>query len=146
MVDVRIVKKYNPRTKGLEPEEHPFDTGPLFTVRKQAESSGELVLGEFKCPNEVIAIITGVKYASTVDNTWFKFEFSGVKEYYAKEDYCYLVSAGEGMLVGSPDNPVWTLEEGNKVKIVVMNANENEIYAITIYGRYRSKVFKGLTP
>ena len=139
MVEVKVVKKYNPRTKALETEEFAYDVTTLFSNKVTAESSGEITLGVYSVPSGKIAIITSVKYASSSGNTWFN--FSG-----DITDYAYLATAGEGILTGSADNPVWTLDENQSVTVTVANAQSGVTYAITLYGRLRNKVFKGLTP
>jgi len=139
MVEVKVVKKYNPRTKALEPEDHPFDVGVLFANRVTATASGELSLGTFSVSTGKIAIITGVKCASSSADTWFEFRGDIT-------DYTYLATAGENVSLGAPDKPIWTLDEGQSVEVVVLNAQSGVTYSVTIYGRFRDKVFKGLTP
>jgi len=130
MVEVKVVKKYNPRTKALEPEELPTDIKPLFAARKTATAAEDLSMGSYTVPSGKIAIITGVKYSSGSQDTWFQ----------------YLAGAGEGMLAGSPDNPVWTLDAGESIVSTVLGAQSGVTYAVVIYGRLRDKVFRGLTP
>lgn len=139
MVKVEVIKKYNPRTRALEPEELPTDVQPLFAVRKTATSAGDLSMGSYTVPTGKIAIITGVKYASGSQDTWFSFGGD-------LTDFAYLAAAGEGMLAGSPDNPVWTLDAGESVVATVLGAQSGVTYAVVIYGRLRDKAFKGLTP
>jgi len=139
MVEVKVVKKYNPRTKALEPEELPTDIKPLFAARKTATAAEDLSMGSYTVPSGKIAIITGVKYSSGSQDTWF--QFSG-----DISDYAYLAGAGEGMLAGSPDNPVWTLDAGESIVSTVLGAQSGVTYAVVIYGRLRDKVFRGLTP
>jgi hypothetical protein len=139
MVEVKVVKKYNPRTRALEPEELPTDVKPLFAARQTATAAGDLNLGSYSVPTGKVGIITGVKYASSSQDTWFSFGGD-------LTDYAYIAGAGEGMLAGSPDNPVWTLDEGQSVVATVLGAQSGVTYAVVIYGRLRDKVFKGLTP
>jgi len=131
--------KYNPVTKALEGEEYPYDVKPLFTAKKTATAAGALSMGSYTVPTDKIAIITGVKYASSTVDTWF--EFGG-----GVTDYAYLAPAGEGMLAGGPDNPVWTVDQGNVIDVTVTNAESGATYAVVIYGRLRDRTFKGLTP
>jgi len=139
VVEVKTVMKYNPRTRALEGEEMPTDVKPLFAARTTAASAGDLTLGTYSVPSGKIAIITGVKYASSSQDTWFSFGGSIT-------DYAYLAAAGEGMIDGSPDNPVWTLDENETVIPVVLGAVSGQTYAVVIYGRLRDKVFRGVTP
>ncbi len=135
---MRVIK-FNPVTKALEGDEYPYDVKPLFSAKKTATASGSLDMGAYTVPTNKIAIITGVKYAATTTDTWF--EFSG-----GVTDYSYLAPAGEGMLAGSPDNPVWTLDQGEVVSCGVANAESGATYAVVVYGRLRDRTFKGLTP
>jgi len=139
MVEVKVVKKYNPRTRALEPEELPTDVKPLFAVRKTATTAEDLDMGSYTVPSGKIAIVTGVKYSSGSQDTWFSFGGD-------LTDFAYLAGAGEGMLAGSPDNPVWTLDAGESVVATVLGAQSGVTYAVVIYGRLRDKAFKGLTP
>jgi len=123
----------------LEGEEFPYDAKPLFANRITTTSAGDADLGTYSVPSGKLAIITGVKYASESQNTWFSFGGD-------LTDFVYLAAAGEGMVAGSPDNPVWTLEGGKSVTTTVLGAGSAVTYSIVLYGRLRDKEFKGVTP
>ena len=124
------VRKFNEKTKAWDFETIPYDHRTLGVFYRPSSGTGNVV-GALSVPSGFMAVVTAIKYIADSADTWFS--VSG--DY---QDLHYLPAKGVDVVEGSPDAPVFVLDEGESAVFTVTNATASN-YAVIPYGMLRAK-------